>query len=99
MRNNRLELLPSFEQLSPLPLQRPTPEPRCSPRQLWDAARRAGAPEGAVATIAYETAIGRGPSWHFEIQGTRFAFDVSDANCERGVVEARATSASNVALR
>jgi hypothetical protein len=78
---------PSFGQLSPFPLQGPTPEPRCSPRQLWDAARRAGAPEEAVATIAYETTIGRGPSWHFEIQDTPFAFDVSDANCERGIVQ------------
>lgn len=81
---------PSLGLSSPFPLQGPAPEPRCSPRQLWDAARRVGAPEGAVATIAYEMTIGRGPSWHFEIQDTPFAFDVSDARCERGVVEAGA---------
>jgi hypothetical protein len=71
----------------------PVREPRCSLRQLWGAARAAGAPAGAVATVAYEASRAPGPrgdrvfvGWHFAVEGTPFAFRMSDEECLQGYV-------------
>ena len=64
------------------------PNPHCTFADVWAAARGAGAPEGAVAIIEYSwdmvvstAEIGSRPRWHFTIESTAFAYDISDVDC------------------
>jgi len=45
------------------------PAPRCGPREVWEAAKKKGAPAELLATIEYFRS-NAGPAWRFEIPGT-----------------------------
>ncbi len=61
---------------------RPVSDPRCSFKQVWDAARQAGAPANAVAIIKYSRNILSSEAvWEFEIRGTNHKYRVDDATC------------------
>jgi len=51
----------------------PLPEPRCTPRQIWQVAIERGARADGRATIDYFRAQG-GPAWRFSLQGSRVRF-------------------------
>ncbi len=64
-------------------------DPTCTIEQVWTAARNAGAPPEAIAVITYGSknvfASGHFHSetrWHFEIHGTKFAYDIADPGCQ-----------------
>ena len=73
----------------------PLAGPECSVGEVWAAARKAGAPAGAVAVIDYEPALGLQPpqasatlpdsprpgQWSIRIEGTDFARIVDDPGC------------------
>jgi hypothetical protein len=60
----------------------PLPEPACTTRQIWDAARAAGAPTNAVAHLTYRRSYGGDrPSWDFKIDGTSYAYTIADPEC------------------
>jgi len=58
----------------------PVAEPKCTARQVWDAAKRAGAPDNAVAQLTYSSFLGRA-MWDFTIDGTSYAFKIGDPEC------------------
>jgi hypothetical protein len=58
------------------------PKPRCSTRAVWDAARGAGAPVGAVAHLSYQNDVfGQRARWTFQIEGTSREYVISDPEC------------------
>jgi len=58
------------------------PRPHCSTREVWAAARTAGAPAGAVAHLSYaQSRTQEAPSWSFEISDTPYRFEISDLTC------------------
>jgi FMN phosphatase YigB (HAD superfamily) len=59
------------------------PDPSCSVRQVWVAARAAGAPARAVARLEYQSLLGGQAGWSFEIDGTGFEMKISDPGCRR----------------
>jgi hypothetical protein len=61
----------------------PLPEPQCSPKELWKAARRRKVPRNRPAHIEYFRAKA-GPAWRFEI-GTQHRFTLY-GDCERELV-------------
>jgi hypothetical protein len=61
------------------PVERVSP-PRCELPRLWDAARRAGAPENAVARVIF--AASGGGAWRFEIPGTPIRLVASNDSCD-----------------
>jgi hypothetical protein len=63
-------------------------DPECTVADVWRAAHAKGAPIEALAVITYaaRTDFARGrfndvKGWHFEITGTRYAYDVADPGC------------------
>ncbi|MBW2453469.1 MAG: hypothetical protein JRI68_03115 [Deltaproteobacteria bacterium] len=70
--------------------------PTCTPARVWQAARKAGAPAGAVATLTYRAAtstdlragksdpprVAGEPVWELKIEGTSFKLLVADKSCD-----------------
>jgi hypothetical protein len=65
----------------PSGVDEPLPEPRCSLAQIWDKARRKGAPEDGKARIEYYRAK-EGPAYRFSIPATKHRIIVY-GDCER----------------
>jgi hypothetical protein len=60
----------------------PVGKPGCTPAKVWAAAREAGAPQDALATLTYHRRVSeKRPVWEFEIEGTRHSFVIGDAEC------------------
>lgn len=70
----------------------PLPNPRCGPKQVWEAAVRHGMPADQLANIQYFRAMG-GPAWRFELPSLRRSL-VLYGDCERELTGAEAADAS-----
>ena len=62
--------------------QTPLPDPHCTTREVWAAAKLAGAPSNAVAQLTYPSSFGhRQPAWEFKIDDTSYAYTIGDPEC------------------
>jgi hypothetical protein len=66
----------------------PLPEPQCSVRELWKAARRRKVPRDQPAHVEYYRSKA-GPAWRFEITGTQHRFSLY-GDCKRELTAAEA---------
>lgn len=58
------------------------PAPRCTTRQVWDAAKLAGAPVNAVAQLTYRASyLDKNPVWELKIEDTKYAYTIGDPEC------------------
>jgi hypothetical protein len=55
--------------------RRALPDPRCGPKDVWDAAKKRGVPTDRAARIEYYRAQA-GPAWRFELPGSRHRFSL-----------------------
>jgi hypothetical protein len=69
----------------------PLPDPRCGPKEVWNAARERQIPMDGRAHIDYFRAQA-GPAWRFEIPGTTHRFTLY-GDCGRELTGADAMGA------
>ena len=77
--------------LSCPPNVEPLPNPRCGPKQVWQAAIKHGAPSDQLANIEYFRSVS-GPAWRFDQPGAKKTV-VLYGDCERELTGAEAVNA------
>jgi hypothetical protein len=66
----------------------PLPEPRCTPKDVWEHALKRGAPKKKRAKLEYYRARA-GPAWRFRVSGTEHRFSLY-GDCGRELTKAEA---------